>query len=66
MEQQDPRRRISCHNPRLKVHAIQRWVDETLILDLFSLALALSTIGRRTLEVFRPDGSQIPMDGGHA
>jgi hypothetical protein len=58
--------RLTCHDKRLTVPAVQRWAEETVLHDLFALALALSFIGRRQLVLTRPDGSEIPMDGGHA
>ncbi|MDJ0390072.1 hypothetical protein QMO56_18340 [Roseomonas sp. E05] len=58
--------RVTCHDKGLGVPAAQRWAEETVLHDLFALALALSFVGRRQLVLTRPDGSEIPMGGGHA
>jgi hypothetical protein len=58
--------RLTCHDEGLEVAAVQRRAEETVLHDLFALALALSFVGRRRLVLTRPDGSEIPMDGGHA
>ncbi|PHK94125.1 hypothetical protein CR162_15290 [Pseudoroseomonas rhizosphaerae] len=58
--------RLTCHDKRLTVPAVQRWAEEAVLHDLFALALALSLIGTRSIALVRPDGSNIPMDGGHA
>jgi hypothetical protein len=58
--------RLTCHDKGLGVAAAQRWAEETVVHDLFALALALSFVGRRQLVLTRPNGSEIPMDGGHA
>ncbi|WP_419898635.1 hypothetical protein [Roseomonas sp. USHLN139] len=58
--------RLTCHDKSLGTPAIQRWAEATVLHDFFALALALSFVGRRRIDLFRPDGSRIPMDGGHA
>ncbi|WBV42523.1 hypothetical protein [Pseudoroseomonas cervicalis] len=58
--------RLTSHNKSLGTSAIQRWAEATVLHDFFALALALSFVGKRRIELFRPDGSRIPMDCGHA